>query len=117
MSPPPERKSKVTARQVFKEVDAVIRACQAALRSGDAETMGDLIRYSRKQYAMALRRAGSMRFTQREANKMDSKSAQLEDLISKLVTKCKALLARDSSEDLVLLLLASLPFHILNRFL
>ncbi len=108
---------KLDARSLFDDIDAVIRACRAALLSEHLDDLQDLVRYARKRYAEALRQAGSLSFTKLEVQMMDLKSTQLEDLIGKLVARCAALASRDSRRGLVVLLLASLPFQFLNHIL
>ena len=106
---------KRNASSLFKDIDAVIRACRAALLSEHLDDLQDLVRYARSRYAETLRQAGSLSFTEPEVQKMDLKSAQLEELISKLVMRCASLTSRESRHGLVVLLLASLPFQFLNH--
>ncbi len=84
---------KPSAQSVFAEMDSVIRSCRAALLSSDFESIRRRINSAKKRYALALRHAAPVAFTMRDVRTMDSKSAELENLISRLEALCAALRA------------------------
>ena len=82
---------------MFAEMDLVIDSCRDAILSSDLRTMLRQIRCSKNHYAKALRRAAPLAFTKQDVQNMDSKSHHLEELISRLETKCAALM--DARKD------------------
>jgi len=82
---------KPNAQAVFADMDLVIQGCRAALHSCDLESVQRLISLSKKRYANALRNAAPLAFTLQDVQDMDSKSVQLEELISLLEARCAAL--------------------------
>jgi hypothetical protein len=72
---------------VFVFMDAAISYCRIALALGDAAPLARARRNAKKSYGCALRVAGHLAFSPDDVSAFESRSACLEELISRLAVK------------------------------
>lgn len=74
-------------------MDKAIKHCRSALLSPNMESIERGIKLARKSYAAALRTAWRVALTEESVRALDSKSVQLEEVISRLEARYKLMRA------------------------